>query len=778
MKKNFLYFLLTILIFSIVEKSSAQSIDQINNFNTDKVKNLSDNELKKLIKKAEAQGYDESYIESIARLKGVSEADIDLIRERVKSLKTQKKTSHKASKIEKINTSKPRKITNTASEYYIFGSEIFNNPKLSFQPSHNIPTPTNYELGIGDEVIIDIWGASQSNYHLSINKSGHINIDNVGPIHLNGLTINQAEKRLINRLSEIYEGLRGKKKNTYALLTLGKLKSIKVNMVGEVVVPGTYNLPSLSSAFNALYMAGGLNKNGSYRNIEVVRNNKIVATLDVYDFLIKGTSPKNIYLKDQDIIKVNVFKNKVKVEGAFVKNGIFELKENETVNSLLQFVGGFSDDAYQHKIDIERNGEEHKIFHSVKDQDFQNFTLENGDVVKAKVIDNKIDNRVSINGAVVREGFYEFEDGLSLKKLLNKAKGLEEDAYLKRAIIIREKEDLTKEMIAFPLGNLLKSEHKDIKLRINDNIWINSISDMKVEEFVSVSGEIVSPNTHDYVEGMTLKDILLLSGGFTDAASTSRIEVSRRVKGTEATGEVAKTYMIDLKDGLAVKDENRNFKLEPFDQIFVRKKAFYQKQQNVGIHGEIMFSGKYTLSSEEEKISDLIKRAGGLKKNAYIDGVRLIRKTSEGQAYNVSIDLQKILDDNRCSDNLILKKGDKLIIPKTEQVVLVKGAVQNSNAIAFKKTNNFIDYVQESGGFNSNAHKSKAYVKYLDGRTDVTHSFLGIKSYPKIEPGAKIIVPNKPVKSKKSPQFWVGISTSIASMALIITTIITTSKSK
>ena len=774
MRKTIFYLLFSFLFLTQSQVFAQSQLELMNSLSVEKIKKLSDAELLNLVDKAQEQGYDQSYIESVARLKGISEEDITYLRNRIEALQGNKSVSTSIVQEEvdqpKASPSKPSK--NDSDALTVFGSDLFNNTDLTFSPSLNVPTPSTYELGVGDEVIIDIWGTSQKTFKLVIDKSGNVNIENLGPIYLNGLSIESAQKRLENRLSEIYEGLRDKKQSTFALLTLGNLRSVKVNMVGELKAPGTYVIPSMSSVFNALYLAGGPTKDGSFREIKVIRNNKLVASLDIYDFLTKGVVEKTITLKDQDIVKVDFYKNRIKLEGAFIKTGLFELKDGESLADLINYSGGFSDKAYRNKVDVERVGKEQKVFFSLDAEQFATFKLENGDIVSAGVIDEKIDNRILINGAVVREGYYEYEEGITLKQLVDLAKGLKADAYLDRAIIVREKEDLSKEMIAVPLGNLLKADYQDFPLQPNDNIWINSIEEMVEKKTVSIKGEVIHPNQHDFVEGMTLKDIILLSGGFTDAALSARIEVSRRIYNTNNEGEIAKTYTISLKDGIAYDEDIKNFVLEPFDQIFVRKNVNYHIQDNVQIKGEVMYEGAYTLASESEKISDVINRAGGLKKNAYVAGASLYRKDENNQVYNIAIDLEKILKNPSSIDNLFLEKGDELYVPKIKQVVHVDGAVQNANALAYSKDSNLLDYVEKSGGFETRAIRRKTYVKYVNGHTDVVKSFLWFKKYPKIEPGAKIIVPEKPVKEGKPASFWLGISTSVASLALIIASII------
>jgi len=523
----------------------------------------------------------------------------------------------------------------------IFGHNIFDNEYLTFEPNINVATPSNYRLGAGDEVIIDVWGASQNTIRETIAPEGTVQIENLGPVYLSGKTVKEANDYLKREFAKIYAGVTGETPNTQIKLTLGEIRSIQVNVMGEVAVPGTYTLSSFASVFHALYWAGGVNKIGSLRSIKVIRDGKTVADLDIYDFIMEGRLKDDIRLQDGDVILVNPYQTLVQILGKVKRPMYYEMKPTETIGTLLRYAGGFTGDAYKKAIRLVRkSGREHQIF-NVDEMDYSVFRLEDGDVLTVDSVLNRFENRVEIRGAVYREGLYQLSGEVNtVKQLIKKAEGVRGDAFLNRAVINREHEDLTREVISIDLKGLLKGVVADIPLQKNDILYIPSIQDLREDPTVTIHGEVADPGTYLYADKMTIEDLVLQSGGLLEAASTTKIDVSRRIKSPKSTDDsnvVGQTFTFDLKDGLLIGEGSENFYLEPFDEVYVRKSPAYRKQKNVGIIGEALFTGTYALSKKNERLSDLVAKAGGVTSDAYVRGARLIRKrrrtSQKGRCY-------------------------------------------------------------------------------------------------------------------------------------------------
>jgi len=813
----------------IVENSSfSQNLQNID-LKTIKVDQLTDDQIKSLLKKATETGMTQEQLETIAINKGMPTSELNKLRDRINNLKlseTQSTTIQKITErkqvydLKKIRSEKEKEkleidtisdvfsslltkeeLEKQEKERKVFGYELFNTRNLTFEPSINIPTPQNYQIGPGDELLIDVWGASQQNYKLTVSPEGTIFIDNVGPINVNGLTIEKATTKIINKLSNIYAGLAGPNPNTYAQVSLGNLRSIKVSVVGEVNTPGTYTLPSLATVFNALYVSGGPSFNGSFRNIEVYRDNKLITKLDVYDFLIKGDNKNNIRLQDQDIIMIKPYKTRVEIKGETKRTGFFEVIDNDNLNNLLTFAGGFTERAYSLRVKVIRNSEkELKILDVFKDQ-FNNFSFCNGDQIIIEPIINRFENRVEISGSVYRPGFYSLEKGMSVKKLIEKADGLRGDAFIYRAMIFRQKEDLSVEALSFSLDKILKGDTSDILLNREDLVRIFSIYELQENFIIKTNGELVKPDTFPYVKNITLADAIALSGGFKESASMARIEVSRRLKNinvNDVTAKIADVYLFNVDRNLSLSDSASNFILQPFDDIFVRKSPSYEPQLYISIVGEVMYPGKYTILSKNDRISDIINRCGGLTKEAYPKGAKLKRKrientTERGKMLKslqaeledtiiieflkekeeyIGIDLEKILNNPHSEYDLLVQDGDMIEIPKELQTVRLSGALLYPITVRYDKKYSVRDYISMAGGYNDVAIPRKTYVIYANGSVKKTSSFLGIKSYPEIEPGAEIIVPSKARTKEMTPQEILGISTALTSLALIVVTLI------
>lgn len=795
---------------------------------TIKVDQLTDDQIKQMVKKAETSGMTQDQLAAAAIAKGMPTMEVQKLKDRIAKLNLnknlQKSTGEKISdRTRQLNL--PEQETQTGLpldqidpitemfgiiakektginelEKKIFGFTLFNTKALTFEPSLNIPTPINYQIGPGDEVLIDVWGASQQSYKLTVSPDGFILIDNVGPININGLTIDKASQKITGRLSSIYAGLLGSNPNTFAQVSLGNLRSIKVTLVGEVKSPGSYTLPSLATVFNALYASGGPSVNGSFRTISVYRENKLVSTLDVYDFLVKGDQKANIRLQDQDIIMIKPFKTRVEINGEVKIPAYFEMQDNETLSDLIKFAGGFTDKAYSYRLKIVRNTErEHRII-DVPQLEFATTKLNNGDVINVEPILNRFENRVEIQGAVFRPGQYELDSSQTLTQLLNKAEGLRGDAFMTRAIIYRMQDDFTIEAIPVDLNALMKGNF-DVTLKKEDMVKIFSIFDLQEEYTIQIDGEILKPGGYPFIKNMTLEDVIAMSGGFKESASQARIEVARRIKNSDinsASAKIADVYLFDVTKELSLSDSASKFVIEPFDRIFVRRSPGYEIQTIAKIYGEVIYPGAYSIINKDERISDLIKRAGNLTNEAYPKGAKLTRKlnvnekerrkilraiesesndslkfqVSHETEQSIGINLEEIIKNPHSKYDLILQDGDILEIPKEIQTVRLSGAFLYPITVRYDKGQSLSKYAAMAGGFSEDAQPGKAFVVYANGSVDKTSNFLWFKFYPKVEPGAEIIVPKKVESRKMTPQEALGLSTAMTSLALIIVTVI------
>lgn len=687
--------------------------------------------------------------------------------------------------------------TDNASQ--IFGHDVFTNRNLTFEPSINLATPVDYRLGPGDEVIIDVWGASENTIRQSISPEGTIQVSGLGPVQLSGMTVKDANAYLQREFSKIYSGISGSEPTSQIKLTLGDIRTIQINIMGEVAVPGTYTLSSFSSVFHALYRAGGVNKIGSLRSIKVVRNGKTIADLDVYDYLMKGKMKDDIRLQEGDVIIVNPYESLVRIAGKVKRPMFYEMKPTETVATILNYAGGFTGDAYKKAVRIIRkSGREHQVY-NVDEMDYSVFRLDDGDSISVDAVLKRFENRVEIRGAVYRSGLYELSGTVNtVKQLIKKAEGLRGDAFLNRALLDRENEDLSHEVIAVDLGGLLKGTVADIPLQKNDILYIPSIHDLKEEETISIHGEVASPGTFLFSKNMTIEDLLVQSGGLLEAAATTKVDITRRIKDPKSTSfssVLGKTYSFDIKDGLVVGGEG-DFHLEPFDEVYVRKSPVYRKQQNVVVAGEVLFGGNYALVKKNERLSDLISKAGGITPDAYVKGARLIRKMTEEEqrrqadavrmarmgegkdsisveklnisdTYTVGINLEKAISNPGSDFDLVLREGDVLFIPEYINTVKISGAVMYPNTVLYKRGEGLRYYINQAGGYGNLAKKKKAYVVYMNGTVS------RLKSRDKaIEPGCEIIVPSKEEKKRMSTAEILGMGSTTASIAAMIATMV------
>ena len=683
----------------------------------------------------------------------------------------------------------------------IFGHNIFTNENLTFEPNVNVATPVDYRLGPGDEVIIDVWGASETTIRETISPEGSIHVSNLGPVYLSGKTVKEANAYLKEEFAKIYSGVSGNMPNTQVKLTLGQIRSIQVNVMGEVAVPGTYTLSAFASVFHALYRAGGVNEIGSLRSIRVVRGGSVVADLDVYDFIMKGNLKDDIRLEDGDVILVQPYQSLVQISGKVKRPMFYEMKEGETAALLIDFAGGFTGDAYKKAVRvIRKSGRELQVY-NVDEQEFAAFPMDDGDQVSVDSVLQRFENRVEIRGAVYRAGLYQLDGGMNtVKQLIQKSEGVRGDAFLNRAILDREREDLEHEIIQVDVKGILNGTVADIPLQKNDVLYIPSIHDLKEEATLTIHGEVANPGTYLYSDNMTVEDLVLQAGGLLESASTTKVEVARRVKNPKSSQfsqVVGESFAFDLKDGFLTGEGSENFHLQPFDEVYIRKSPAYHKQQNVVVGGEVLFSGSYALSKKNERLSNLIEKAGGVTPDAYVRGARLIRQMTEDEKnrreatlrmarsgsgkdsisvdmldlsdfYSVGINLEKALARPGGDDDLVLREGDMLYVPEYVSTVKINGAVMYPNTVTYKEGEDLKYYINQAGGFANNAKKKKAFVVYMNG----TVSRLKTRNSKAIEPGCEIIVPSKDKRNRMSPAEILSIGTSTASLATMIATLV------
>lgn len=662
-------------------------------------------------------------------------------------------------------------------ELRIFGSDLFQSEMLTFEPSLNIPTPADYQLGPGDELVIDIWGAAEMTYTVPVTREGTVRIENLGPIQVSGLPVEAARERILGRLAQLYAGLNASgtsESNVFADVTLGKIRSIKVHIIGEVTYPGSYTLPAVANVFNALYVCSGPSETGTYRRIQVLRGGAVVAELDVYDFLVYGRQDGNIRLRDQDIIKVDPYLARVTITGEVKRPGLFEVRQDETLADLVRFAGSFNGQAYTRRLKVYRNTATERRILDVNATEFDRFPLADGDEVFVDPILERFANRVEIQGAVFREGDYELDDAPTVYALIQRAEGLRGDAFVSRGQIYRTRDDFTLEMISFDLAQLMADpERYDVALRKDDSVVIPSIFDLQEQRTLTIEGSVQQEGAFPYMDSMTLKDLIVLAGGFKEEASLLRVEVARRRTdntATDASGKIADIFYFDVDRDLTLGPEGDQFVLEPFDQVFVRRSPGYIEQRIVKLTGEVLYPGAYSIASKEDRISDLIRRAGGLTPEAYPQGARLIR--TRDQTGPVGINLDRIMTEPLSNYDLLVEDGDSIHVPLRLETVKVSGAVYFPVNVRYIDGLDLMDYVGRAGGATDQADLKKAYVVYANGSVDRINKGLFLTHYPRMEPGAEIVVPVKPEEQKMSAQERTLIWSSIVSVAAVVSTTI------
>jgi protein involved in polysaccharide export with SLBB domain len=819
-KKTLVFF--CFFFFLLQTNVTGQTVDDLSNV---KVEELTDEQVRTFVAEADRRGLRDEQVEQMALQRGMSPIEVVKLKTRVQSIRKAILSSAPADQQPGTSSPQPEQDSmmvreqKPLSDYTTvfsalqsknFGAEVFHNARITFEPNLRLPTPKNYQLAADDELLIDVSGYSEASYKLKVSPEGIIRIPVVGPIHVNGLTIEQARKIITQRLANtIYSNI--KTGRTTVEITLSSIRSIKVIIIGEATAPGTYTLPSLATAYNALHACGGPNLNGSFRDIQVIRNNKTVATIDVYQYLANGTRNGDINLRDQDVIKINTYSIRVDLKGEVKKPGLYDVAPGETISQVLQYAGGFTDNAYTARIQVFRNTSKERKVTTLREEELANSVPQKGDSYIIGKILNRFSNRVSIKGAVYRPGEYELNNAMTLSQLVSHADGLREDAFISRGTIHRLKDDLSPEIISFDVEKVLKGDAPDIPLKREDRVEIFSKFDLKEGYYVKIEGEVSSPGTFLYEEGLNVQDVILMAGGLKESASIRRIEISRRVKDADPTSTTAKTaviYQQDIPSDLRDSSETAQFILQPFDEVVIRSAPGYTTQKNAVVEGEVIYTGKYTLEGKNDRISDLVKRAGGLTPESYLEGAVLIRsrifsKTQQSnyeqglnnlvlQNYKsgtdpaiikyqldgvtqkhsdfVGIDLRKAMDAPGSKYDLILNDGDTLRIPKLLQTVRINGEVLYPALARYDKNLSFKEYIIGAGGFSDRSSKKKSYVVYANGSAKGTKSFLFFKSYPDIKPGAEIYVPIKRERERLRTGEIITIGATLVSMMAILAT--------
>lgn len=829
------------------------------------VDDLSDEQLTNYIKQAQSSGYSQTQLEAFARQRGMSESEISKLRNRISQLRLNSGTSTSVDGavsmqrsdiilseediFGKLAGSSNYLDSEEEEESKIFGYDLFRSNKLNFSPNLNIPTPVDYILGPGDGIVVDLWGATQQYWTFEIGSEGTIRPQDLSPIYVNGLTIEKATEKIIDRLSAIYGGLKPSEgeKTIFYQVSLGNIRNINVTIVGEVNNPGNYALNSLSTVFTALHASGGPTEQGTFRSIRLMRNNKLKTEIDLYDFLVDGVRPNDELLRDGDVIIVKLYNGQVDVTGEVRRPSIYEIKEKESFKQLMDNAGSFNSNAFKSFIEVSRNVNNGKEILNISLEDLDNIYPQDGDLVYVRPNLTTYANRVQVEGAISLDGFYELTDGLTVKQLIEKANGPRGDAYLTRATVYRMNDDFSQQTIPFDLQKLLTGEIADIPLLREDIVRISSVYDLREEYFVEINGEVSLEGTYPYIDNMTVEDIILLAGGLREGASGAKVEISRRNKRGVAN-TLSEIITLDIDTDLSIIGGDQTVSIEPFDQIFIRRTANYTLQRQMTIEGEISSPGLYAISRKDERISDIIRRADGLTPYAYAEGAVLIRKTEytekttdnelsieklnllkskvlsdsslmmnearqqlfdrlesliieseeeenkkqneqtlrQGLGQSVSdadsliavvklseeeptvLDLNEILNNPGSKYDFIIREGDIIIIPGKLETVRVSGEVISALNLGYDEEFSFKDYINDAGGFTSNARKGRSYVQYPNGRRKQARRFLFFKFYPRVEPGSTIIVTKKPEHNKISLQEILAITSSLATITFLV----------
>jgi len=828
---------ITALLFLIIVASSDVLLAQTS-YSDVKVDELSDTQVRQLMQRAESVGYNDAQLEQMAAAQGMQQGEITKLRARVAQLRKQGGTEEPKT-IEQAgdnqegsgrtydgkSLSSPNLADRSNAQLKdafgnlipkIFGSELFKNDNITFEPNLRMATPKGYIIGPDDQLLIDLTGDNEANYKLQVSPDGTIRLQYVGIISVGGLSIEQATSKIRSAMGGTYPSLKSGRTNV--AVNLGNIRSIKITLLGEVVKPGSYTLSSLSTVFNALSASGGPNDNGSFRKIQVIRNNKIVTTIDVYNFLLKGIQTGNVRLQDQDVINIPVYQTRVEMSGEVKRPALFEVLNTESLEDVINFAGGYSNKAYTAKIKVLQNTNKERRITDVNADDFSKYSPLNGDKYVVEAILDRFANRVEINGAVFRPGQFELETGMTLKTLIEKAEGLKEDAFLNRGYISRLNSDNSLSLTSFDVSKIMNGTEQDIPLRREDKVTISSIFDLRDEYKVDIKGWVRLPGTFEYAEGMTLQSLIQMAGGFKEGATPNRIEIARRIKDSDANSRTAKTadiLNVNISRDLTLQDSA--FVLQPFDIVSIRSAEGYQVQQQVKVEGEVLYPGIYTVTRKDERISDIIKRAGGLTSLSFAEGASLKRPGTKVEANKattdknknaidqseedkqklanlkriqlgigvndtaqlvqevkslesdlVGIDLVKILKKPGSKSDLFLEDGDVVRVPKQLQTVKVTGEVLKPINIIYSRSKTMKQYINGAGGFTYNANKKGAYIQYANGSVDAGGRFLFFNNYPVVKPGAEIFVPKRPLRDKLGVSGVIGITSALATVAAVL----------
>ena len=863
LKINFIVVFLLLMVFAGGEQLMAQNFG---NTKSVKVDELSDDQIRMMMQRAKSMGYSDQNIIQYAKSEGLSTVEISKLTRRISKIRIEdnkgKETSTKNDEARK-KQALTEYLTALALEgekeslelenlpiNQNFGYSVFNNEtrELSFETNLDFPPPPDYILGVGDEIVIDIFGASEWNYTELIQPNGQLFLSNVGPMYLNGLTLAEAEKRIKTRLTSVYPELTGAKATTFLQVSVGIVRNISVNIVGEVNVPGTYTVNALSTVFNGLYAAGGPTLMGTLRDIKVYRNGKEVTVVDIYQFLVFGKTNSNIRLQHDDVIIVGPYANRINIEGAIKRPGYYQMLDGETFESLLKYTGGFTSDAYQKKINLVRNSTEKKQISNIYDSQFSIFEIKDGDQYLVGEIQGTFENRVMIKGSVNRPGNYALTDQMTLMNLIQVANGITGDAFTGRVLITRMRDDFSIETISADLSKIIQGAQPDISLKKEDVIQISSIYDLEEEQFIRLSGEVNSPGVYRYAENLSIEDLLFQANGFKRAAKGGTLFISRRPAQQSANAQI-ESLQLSINEDLGL--SAGEYQLRPFDHVIVRRNPNYYEEKTVQIVGQINLPGTYPIESTNQRISDIISKAGGLNEFAYPEGATLIRKTefhvsnqeqyqrrlnltnflngldtamysesdllliskineemtysnkqnsesaenftalakknriqelansgiqtnlNNKEAESIALDLKKLMAQKGSPEDLILEDGDIISIPKKLSTIRVMGKILYPNTLQYEASKSVKHYIGQAGGFSNRAKKKHTYVVYANGNAARTSSFLFFKSYPKVAPGAEVIVPEKPVKIGVNTGDLIAITSSlITSLTLVAITLL------
>ena len=802
LKKIITIFLIIFTLFQ-TSNSIAQDILRGNDLSSVKVDDLSDADILKIKAQLQAQNITIDQAQPMAIAKGMSLSEFTKLKARLANPSSNQQTKKNPTKEddkernservqEKVNNNKVKDSLNAL----VFGSELFDNPTLNFEPDLKLATPLNYILGPGDELQVSVYGVQEFNASIPVSVEGKVTIQYVGQIPVSGMSIEAATQKIKSAIARVYSTVNSGQ--SQVSVTLSRIRTIKITLVGSKQ-PGNYNISSLATVYNALHLGGGPNKNGSYRNIQLIRNNKIIKNIDIYRFLVNGDQSDNIGLKENDVIKIPANNQKVILDGEVNRPGIFEMKKDETFNDLLNFASGFNEFAYTQAVNvIQKTGKEFKV-DDIKSSQFNTYKPSNGDVFKVSKILNRFENRIEILGSVFRPSVYSFFPGMRIKDLIEKADGVKEDAYLSRSTIVRLKSDLTTEIINLNLEKALAGDPEfNILLKKEDIVTIYSILDFKEEFKVTIEGEIKKPGSYDFYENLTLNDLLIQAGGLAGSAS-KRVEIARMIKSENIDDKnPSKAELFNLEITPENNEQIENFVLKPFDVVNIRRVGMYNAPEMVFVTGAVAYTGKYVLVNKKETVYNIIQRAGGLTAIANLDGVKIKRPIQKKQIEEIEnvnlnlgkndtiqdkltkklkvdlkyatipVDWKKILKNKNGYDNVTLFPGDEIEVSMNVESVKVTGNVLLTSEIPFVKGKSFNYYLNAVGGLDNKGWKKRAYIIYPNGKADVANSFLFFRSYPKVVSGSQIVVPERPEVKKISTAEIIGISGVVASLAGIV----------